>query len=131
MRNRIAAVLLFLSWPVCTVHDFWNKDPITPVRWIIFDKTVFQDYRWYFVACELWLSAVFVLAAMLIMASRTRIIRILLWANLWISILDIVNYWGWFRRQEWFLRAEMVVMLIATVLIFYHASTTSKNEKAC
>jgi hypothetical protein len=129
MRNRIAAVLLYLSWPVCTVSDIWKNEPVTPVSWIIFDKTVLQDFRWYYIANQLWLSAVFVLVGWLVATTKTRTLRILLWANLLISLIDLVNYWLYFRRQEWFLRAEFMVMLIATILIFYYASTTNKNEK--
>ena len=128
MRNRIAAVLLWLSWPVCSVHDFWHSQPVTPVSWIIFDKTVSQDFRWYFVAMELWLSSVFVLLAWAISTSKTRTLRILIKANLWISVLDVVGYWLFFRRNEFFLGGEGMVMVVATVLIFFYAPTTNKNE---
>ena|ERR1700744_2093745 len=131
MRNRIAAILLYFSWPVCLIHSCWNNYPLTLVRWIIFDKTVCEDFRWVMIYNELWLSATFVLIAALIWTQKTRTIRILLNANILISIIDLVNYWLFFRRQEWFLRAELVVMLVATILIFHHAFTTHKNEKTC
>jgi hypothetical protein len=131
MRNRIAAVLLYLSWPVCTISDIWKNEPLTPVSWIIFDKSVTQDFRWFVIATEEWLSSTLVLVAWMIAKRKTRTLRILLWANLLISAIDLADYWLFFRRQEWFLRAELVVMLIATCLILYYASTTkNKNEKA-
>jgi hypothetical protein len=87
------------------------------VHWVVFNRQIGQDFRWFMVYTELWLSAVFVLTAWLVASSKTRTLRILLWANLWISALDIVNYWLWFRHNEWVLRAEFLVMIVATVLI--------------
>jgi len=113
------------------IHRYWNNAPYHPLHWVVFDKTVYEDFRWPMVHIELWISAVVVLMAWLIAERKTRTLRILLRANLWISGIDIFNYVLFFRRQEWFLRAEFVVMLVATVLIFYHASTTRKNEKTC
>jgi hypothetical protein len=129
VRNRIAAVLLLASWPVCLIHRHWEKEPVTPVSWILFDKTVCEDFRWVYVANELWLSAVFVLLAWAISTSKTRTLRILLWANLLISVVDIVHYWTFFRRSAWFLAGEGMIMVVATVIITINASTT-KNEKA-
>lgn len=129
MRNRIAAILLWLSWPVCLIHDFWYTKPVTPVSWIIFDKTVRQDFRWFYVAMELWLSAVFVLLAWLISTKKTRTLQILIKANVWISVFDLVHYWLFFRRNEWFLAVEGMIMAVGTILIIKHESI-SHNEKA-
>ena len=118
MRNRIAAVLLWLTWPVCIIHRAWNNEPLTPVRWIIFDKSVEQDFRWYIVYSELWLSATLVIAAVLIMKSKTRTIVLLLWALFCISIVDIVNYWLWFRRSELMLTLEGLIMVVFSAIIF-------------
>ena len=118
MRNRIAILLLFLSWPVCVIHRYWNNAPLKAVQWIVFDKSVNQDFRWYFVYNELWLSAVFVLLAALIWTRKTRTIRLLLWANLLISAIDIVNYWLFFRRNEIMLLGEGCVMLFFVIRIF-------------
>lgn len=114
----MGSILLFLSWPVCIIHRIWNNDPITPVRWIIFDKTVEQDFRWYWVYNELWLSAILVIAAMLIIKIRTRTIILLLWALFCISIVDIVNYWLWFRRNELALTLEGLIMIVFSAIIF-------------
>ena len=129
MRNRIAAVLLLASWPVCLIHRQWQKLPLTPVSWIQYDSTVLQDFRWYLFANELWLSAVFVLVAWLISTGKTRTLKILILANLLISVIDIVHYWLFFRRNIWFLSGEGTVIVVATVIITYNAST-HKNEKA-
>lgn len=127
MRNRIAIILLFASWPVCVIHRYWNNDPITPVSWIILDKTVNQDFRWYWVANELWLSSVFVLLAWKISKCKTRPIRLLINANLIISGVDIVNYWLWFRRNEFMLFLEGFIMLLTIILIL---KIIPNNEKA-
>jgi hypothetical protein len=129
MRNRIAAVLLLLSWPVCLIHRAWNSYPLTPVHWILFDKSVYEDFRWALMYNELWLSAVLVLIAMLLMTRRTRTLRILLWANLLISAVDIIHYWLYFRRNEWFLAGEGMIMVVATIIITINAASTKKNEK--
>lgn len=118
MRNRISLILLFLSWPVCVVHRVWNNRPVEKVQWIVFDKTVDQDFRWYWVYNELWLSAAMVLAAVLIMTRKTRPIRITLRALCLVSAVDIVNYWLWFRRNEVALTIEGAIMFIAAILIF-------------
>ena len=129
MRNRIAAVLLFASWPVTIIHRKWENEPVTPVSWIKFDSTIFQDFRWYWVANELWLSAVLVLLAWMISTIKTYTLRILLWANLLISVIDIIHYWLFFRRNLWFLAGEGMIMVLATVIITIHASNY-RNEKA-
>lgn len=118
MRNRIAIILLFASWPVCILHRRWNNEPFRPVSWIICDPTVKQDFRWYLVYNELWLSAVFVLLAWLISTRKTRTIRFLILGNLAISGIDIVNYWLFFRRNEWMLLSEGLAMLITIIFIF-------------
>lgn len=118
MRNHIAVVLLFLSWPVCVVHRIWNNSPERSVQWIVLDKTVNQDFRWYWVYNELWVSAALVLAAFLVMTRKTRAIRIVLYALLIVAMIDIVNYWLWFRRNEWALTVEGLVMFNAAILIF-------------
>lgn len=118
MRNRIALILLFFSWPVCVVHRMWNNRPVEKVQWIVFDKTVEQDFRWYWVYNELWLSAILVLAAFLMMKRKTRSIRIALWALCLVSVEDIINYWLWFRRNEPVLTIEGLTMFMAAILIF-------------
>jgi hypothetical protein len=128
VRNRIAAALLFLSWPVCVVHRYWEKSPYHPVHWVVFDKTVYEDFRWPIFHAELWLSAVFVLLAWLISTSKTYTLRTLLWANLLISGIDIIHYILYFRRNIWFLSAEGMIMVIATVIIAIHVSNY-RNEK--
>jgi hypothetical protein len=121
---------MFLSWPVCLIHRYWQSAPYHPVRWVVYDKTVLEDFRWPIYHVELWLSAVFVLLAWLISTCKTPTLRILLLANLLISVVDIVHYWLFFRRNEWFLGGEGTVMVVATVIITYNASTTKRHEKA-
>jgi hypothetical protein len=110
------------------IHRYWEKEPVTPVSWIIFDKTVYQDFRYYYIYNELWLSAVFVLLAWMISTAKTYTLRILLLANLLISAIDIVHYWLFFRRSPVFLAAEGMVMVVATVIITINASK-HRNEK--
>lgn len=118
MRNRLAEILLFLSWPICLIHRIWNNDPITPVRWIIFDKSVCEDFRWVLVYNELWLSSTLVIAAILIMKTKTLAIILLFRALLGIAIVDIINYWLWFRRKELMLTLEGLIMVIFCTAIF-------------
>lgn len=118
MRNRIAAVLLWLTWPVCLINRLWNNSHFRPVRWILFDKTVRQDFRWYIVYNELWLSSFFVILAMLVMKSRTRAIILLSWSLFFVAIVDIVNYWLWFRRNEIMLGVEGLIMVAFSTTIF-------------
>lgn len=130
MRNRIALVLLCLSWPVCILHRFWNKYPERKVSWIVLDKTVEQDFRWYYVYNELWLSSTLVIVAFLICKRKTKDIRIALRSLVGISIADIINYWLWFRRNEYALFIEGLIMFVGTILIFKNDSTGRNNEKA-
>ena len=129
MRNNLALILLYSSWPVCLVNRFWNNAPSKNVSWIILDRTVNQDFRWYMVYNELWLSAVLVLLSFVICTRKTKSIRILVKALICVSLVDIVNYWLWFRRNENALILEGVIMLVATVLICKNEST-KPHEKA-
>ena len=129
MRNRLAVVILFLSWPVEIIHRYWNNAPAKNVSWIIFDKTVNQDYRWYYCQFEMLLSMSFTLASLLIIKNKTRTFNIVLWASFLVSIIDIANYWLWFRRNEFLIFLEGWVMLSSIIIIFVHESK-SDNEKA-
>lgn len=119
-----------MSWPVCLVHRQWNTEDLRAVSWIMCDKTVSQDFRWYWVANEIWLSQTLIIAAILIMKSKTFVIRTLILALLIVSIIDIVNYWFWFRRNEWMLDLEGLVMIVATVIIYNKNVRNNHNEKA-
>lgn len=130
MRNTIALILLFLSWPVCLIHRYWNNAPIRSVSWILFDKTVNQDFRWYMVYSELMISALFVLLSFLIIKVKTRKLQVVLWALFWVSIVDIANYVLFFRRNEIALTVEGLIMFIGAILIFKHDTTRYKHEKA-
>jgi hypothetical protein len=134
MRNRVALMLLFLSWPVCLINLYWKNDPKRTVRWICYDyqwgTPVSQDFKWYIVQNELWLSATLVLLAFLIAKSKTKSIRIMLRGLLLVSIVDIVNYWLWFRRNEQALIFEGMIMLWVAILIIKHESTRTSYEKA-
>jgi hypothetical protein len=88
------------------------------VSWILFDGSVYQDFRWYWVYNELWLSSFLVLGAFLVMTRKTRAIRITLWCLTLVATVDIVNYWLWFRRSEMALNLEGLIMLTAAILIF-------------
>ena len=118
MRNIIALVMLFLSWPVCLINRIWNNAPERRVSWILCDETVNQDFRWYIVQNELWLSSTLVIAAFLIAESFTRDMRVMLAGLLIVSGIDIVNYWMYFRRSENLLFLEGLVMFSAMAIIF-------------
>jgi len=130
MRNRIAVILIFLSWPVCVVHRIWNNVPLANVKWIVFDKTVNQDFRWYCVYSELWISALFVLISFIITRRKTRNLQIALWGVFWVSIVDIFNYWLFFRRNELMLTLEGLIMFVAAIIIFKNDNTASKSNHA-
>lgn len=131
MRNRIAEILLWLSWPVCLLNRAWNNHPSYSASWIIFDRSVRQDFRWYIVYNQLWLSATLVIMAILICTRLTFRIRIVSLSLLIVSFIDIVHYWLFFRRNEWFLFGEGVIMAVAAIIRFYakYAKSTI-NEKA-
>ena len=128
MRERVALLLLFASFPLCVIHRIWNNAPIHPVRWIVCDKTVFQDFRWYIVWSEWWISGFFVLLAFLIILRKTRKLQIALWSLFWVSVVDIINYWLFFRRQEYLLTLEGMIMVVGAILIIKHESI-HHNEK--
>lgn len=121
MRDRLAMILLYMSWPVCLIHRYWNNAPYLPVRWIRFDRTVYQDFRWYLVRNEDWASELLILSAFLVMRTKTFPIRTILLALFLVCLLDLGNYWLYFRRNEGFLTAESLVMLFATFLNLKHA----------
>lgn len=128
MRNKIAIILLFMSWPVCLINRIWNKAPDRVVNWTLFEKDAFEDFRWYITQSELAVSAIFVLVSVIVMKQKTRNYKIVLWALFWVSMIDVVNYWLWFRRNEYALTLEGLIMLTATYIILTHDSKRT-NEK--
>jgi hypothetical protein len=132
MRERVALILLYLSWPVCVVHRYWNNEPERKVRWIRYDRSVFQDFRWYWVYNELWVSAFFVILSFLIIRRKTRKLQIALWGLFWVSVVDILNYWLFFRRNEYALSLEGLIMVATALITIYNDQSTRKSyhEKA-
>jgi hypothetical protein len=66
---------------------------------------------------ELWLSALFVLVAFTISKGKTMAMTILLRALMIMSVVDIVHYWLWFRRNEYVLTLEGLIMIASTAII--------------
>src|SRR6266540_4155703 len=99
-RNDLSLLLLFLSWPVCLIHRFWNNKPPDKVNWFVTGE-IKQDVQWYLADT----------------GKKTTKFQIALLAVFLISLIDIVHYWVCFKQNEWILTLEGLIMLLAALLI--------------
>src|SRR6266540_1444621 len=115
-RNDLSLLLLFLSWPVCLIHRFWNNKPPDKVNWFVTGE-IKQDVQWYLADTGNMLSFSFILLSFILTRKKTTKFQIALLAVFLISLIDIVHYWVCFKQNEWILTLEGLIMLLAALLI--------------
>lgn len=115
-RNDLSVFLLFLSWPVCLVHRFWNNSPAHKVNWFVTGE-VKQDVQWYIYDTGNMISVSFILLSFLLIQKKTINYHIALLAVFLISIIDIIHYWLCFKQNESIVLMEGLIMLLAALLI--------------
>lgn len=115
-RNDLSLFLLFLSWPVCLVHRFWNNRPAHKVNWFMTGE-IKQDVQWYVCDTGNMLSFTFILLSFILVRKKTINYHIALLAVFLISIIDIIHYWVCYKQNESIVLMEGLIMLLAALLI--------------
>jgi hypothetical protein len=115
-RTDLSLLLLFLSWPVCLVHRFWNNKPPNKVSWFMTGE-IKQDVQYYIYDTGNMLSTTFILLSFVLIQKKTTNYNITLLAVFLISIIDIIHYWLCYKQNEWVVTLEGLIMLLAALLI--------------
>jgi hypothetical protein len=116
-RTSLSIILLFLSWPVVLVHRFWNNRPVKVLDLILYEK-VEQDIQWYIKDTGDLVSITLILAAFYVYVTSIRM-KIVAGSFLLISIIDIWHYWFWYRRNEYVVGLEFIILIAAGVLLMF------------
>lgn len=116
-RTSLSIVLLFLSWPVVLVHRFWNNRPPLVLDLIAYEK-VEQDIQWYIKDTGDLVSVIFLLSAFYLHVQSTRM-KIAVGSFLLISIIDIGHYWLWYKRNEYVVQFEFIILIVAAILMAF------------
>lgn len=116
-RTSLKFFLLFLSWPVVLVHRFWNNRPPQKLKLIPFED-IEQDIQWYIKDSGDLVSISLILAAFYL-AARTIREKIVVGTFLLISIIDIGHYWLWYKRNEYIISVEGIIIIIAAWLMMF------------
>lgn len=115
-RNDLSLLLLFLSWPVCLVHRFWNNKRPNKVNWFMTGE-IEQDVQWYICDTGNMLSFTLILLSFLIIRTKTKNYQIALLAVFLVSVIDIIHYWVCFKQNNSIVLLEGIIMLLAALLI--------------
>lgn len=124
-RATISVLLLFLSWPICLVHTFWNNSKPCAGHWFITEvrktngKLFTQDIQYYIYDTGNMLSTLFIILSLVIVKQKTRSYRLTLSAILTVALLDIFNYWLCYKQSTTIIIAEAVLMLLTALTIAY------------
>lgn len=122
-REAISLLVLFLSWPVCLVHRFWNNAKVHRAHWFVMDVhndnglLFTQDIQWYIFDTGNMLSTTFIILSLIIIRTKTTSYRWALSAVLTVSIVDIIHYWLCYKQSEYMVMVEGLIMLLAASLI--------------
>lgn len=116
-RSDLSIILLFLSWPVCLVHRFWNNKPPHKINWFI-AIDIKQDVQWYIYDTGNMLSFTLILLSFILLKNKSKSYNQVLFAVFLISIIDIIHYWVCYKQNEWVVTLEGMIMFLAALLIF-------------
>jgi lipopolysaccharide export LptBFGC system permease protein LptF len=119
-------IFLFLSWPVLLVHRYWNNRPPNKLKLISFED-VEQDIQWYVKDTGDLLSISLILLAFYFSVKSVRE-KIAVGAFLLISIIDIANYWLWYKRNEYIVQFEFIILIVAALLMGYKFKRNAQNR---
>lgn len=114
-RTSLKYYILFLSWPVVLVHRYWNNRPIQKLKLIPFED-IEQDIQWYIKDTGDLFSISLILLAFYLSVKSIRE-KIVVGSFLLISIIDIIHYWLFYKRNEYFIIAEFIIVIVAALLV--------------
>lgn len=122
-REGLSIFLLFLSWPVCLVHTFWNNSKVHAGHWFLSEvrksngKLFTQDIQYYIMDTGNMVSTSLIILSLIIIEKKTLSYRLALSVIFTISLLDIFNYWLCYKQCALILAGEVVLMATAAALI--------------
>jgi len=135
-RAGVSLILLFLSWPVCLIHGYWNNKEPNRGHWFMTevsnpDGTRFtQDIQWYLYDTGNMISTTLIILSLYIVKQKTPSYRIALSAILLVSIIDILHYWVCYKQNHLIITLEGLIMIIASSLITFRKwNKESKSGK--
>jgi hypothetical protein len=114
-RISLKYYILFLSWPVVLVHRYWNNRPVQKLKLIPFED-IEQDIQWYIKDTGDLLSISLILLAFYLSVKSIRE-KIVVGSFLLISIIDIIHYWLFYKRNEYFIILEFIIVIVAALLV--------------
>lgn len=115
-RKAYIMLLMYLSWPVNLVHRYWNNRPediIYPfplepekidIQWYIRDMLNIISWLMIFWAVWLYINGNY---------KKDRDFRDVFRAYFIILMIDLPHYLLWFKRCEWVLYIELIIMVVS------------------
>jgi hypothetical protein len=108
-------IFLFLSWPVILVHRYWNNRPPLKLKLVPFED-IEQDIQWYIKDTGDMLNISLILLAFYLSVKSIRE-KIVVGSFLLISIIDIIHYWLFYKRNEYFIILEFIIVISSALLV--------------
>jgi hypothetical protein len=97
------------------VHRYWNNRPVQKLKLIPFED-IEQDIQWYIKDTGDLLSISLILLAFYLSVKSIRE-KIAVGSFLLISIIDIIHYWLFYKRNEYFIILEFLIIIGAALLM--------------
>lgn len=123
-RNGLSLFCLFLSWPVCLVHRYWNNRPAHEGHWFLFPvedpktgQLITQDIQYYVFDTGNMLSVSLIILSILLLKTKTVSYQISITTVFIISLLDIVHYWLFYKQNEYVVILESLMMVGASIIV--------------
>lgn len=116
-RNGLSLIVLFLWWPTCLVHRFWNNKPPHRVHWFITDvrkpdgTLMMQDEQYYIFDTGNMVAFSLILLSFILNKTKTKQYKTALIVSFIISLSDIIHYWYNFKQSEWVVLFQGLTMV--------------------
>lgn len=118
VESRSAILLLFLTWPVCMIHRFWNSRPPCKLNLFVFRPDISQDTQWYIADTGNLVASILVFTSLCILMRKNLSVFAISLSLLTISVIDLIHYWLTFKQTEWVVFLEDCIM-VTTALFLY------------
>ena len=120
--QEVSLILLYLSWPVCLIHRFWNNTKPKSVNLFLTDvhvngKVFTQDVQWYIYDTGNIISSLFILLSFVLLKTKTRSYVLSLKTLLTINIVDLIHYWTCFKQDEIVTWLECMLMVALSLYL--------------
>lgn len=123
-RTNLSIGLLYLSWPVCVIHRYWNNKPPHKGAWFWTEvrnpktgKLIEQDIQWYIADTGNMLSISLIILSFILIKTKSVDYTISLVTVFLISIIDILHYWLWFKQEQQVVQFQGLLMALSAYLI--------------